>query len=75
VILPLHRLSDVYSLLEGCKVAPSAIAKKVVASRGLYIKANSYFATFITVGELKLRLSTRALYTKAAAAADIVSKP
>jgi hypothetical protein len=64
----------VYSLLEGCKVAPSVIAKEVVASKGLYTKANLYFATSITVRELKLGLSIRALYTKAATAADIVSE-
>jgi hypothetical protein len=71
---PLQGLSDKHSLLEGDKVAPSAIAKEVIASKGLYTKANLYFATPITVEELKLRLSIRALYTKAAAAADVISR-
>jgi hypothetical protein len=60
-------------MLEGDEVAPSATAEEVVVSRGLYIEADSYFATPITVGELKLRISTRALYTKAAVAADVIS--
>jgi hypothetical protein len=74
VILPLQKLFDKHSLLEGDKVAPSATAKEVIASRGLYTKADLYFAMPITVRELELRLSIRALYTKAAAAADIISK-
>jgi hypothetical protein len=40
----------------------------------VYTKANIYFATSIALEELKLRLLTKALYTKAAVAADVVSK-
>jgi len=70
---PLQGLSDKHSLLEEDKVAPGATAKEVVVSRGLYTKANLYFATPITVKELKLGISRRALYTKAAVAADVIS--
>jgi hypothetical protein len=61
VISPLQRLSNKHSLLEGDKVAPSARAKVVVASKDVYIKFNLYFATSVTIEELKLRLLTRAL--------------
>jgi hypothetical protein len=40
----------------------------------VYIKADIYFATSIALEELKLRLSTEALYTKAAVAADVVGE-
>jgi hypothetical protein len=74
MMLPLQRLFDKHSLLEGDKVALSAIAKEVVVSKGLYTKANSYFATPITVKELKLGISTKALYTKTAVAADVIGR-
>ena len=40
----------------------------------MHTKANIYFVTSIALEELKLRLSTKALYTKAAVAADVVSE-
>ena len=50
-----------HSLLEADEVALSAIAEEVVASIGLYIEVDSYFATPITVGELKLGLSIESI--------------
>jgi hypothetical protein len=61
VMLPLQGLSNKHLLLKGDEVAPSARAEVVVASRGVYIEFNLYFATSVTIRELKLRLSTRAL--------------
>ena len=62
-----------HSLLEVDEVAPSAIAEEVVALMGLYIEVDSYFATPITIGELKLGLSIGALDTKAVVV-DVVGK-
>ena len=62
-----------HSLLEADEVAPGAIAEEVVALMGLYTEVDLYFATPITVGELKLGLSTGALDTEAAAA-DVVGE-
>jgi hypothetical protein len=73
-MLPLQRLSDKHLMLERDKVAPSATAKEVVVSKRLYTKADLYFAMPMTVRKLKLRISTRVLYTKAVVAADIISR-
>jgi hypothetical protein len=70
---PLQGLSDEHSLLEGDEVAPSATAEEVVVSRRLYTEADLYFATPMTVGELELGILTKALYTEAAVAADVIS--
>jgi hypothetical protein len=40
----------------------------------VYTKADIYFTTSIALKELKLKLSTKALYTKAAVAVDVVSE-
>jgi hypothetical protein len=61
VMSPLQGLSNEHLLLEDNKVAPSARAEVVVASKGVYIEFDLYFATSVTIGELELRLSTRAL--------------
>jgi hypothetical protein len=61
VMSPLQGLSNKHSLLKDNEVAPSARAEVVVASGGMYIEFDLYFATSVTIGELKLRLSTGAL--------------
>jgi hypothetical protein len=61
VMLPLQGLFNKHSLLEDDKVAPSTKAKVVVASGGVYIEFNLYFAMSVTIRELGLRLLTRAL--------------
>jgi hypothetical protein len=60
VMSPLQGLPNEHSLLEDDEVAPSARAEVVVASGGVYIKFDLYFATSVTIGELELRLSTGA---------------
>jgi hypothetical protein len=40
----------------------------------VHTEANIYFATSIALEELELRLLTKALYTEAAVAADVVGK-
>jgi hypothetical protein len=40
----------------------------------VHIEADIYFTTSIALKELKLKLSTKALYTKAAVAADVVGE-
>jgi hypothetical protein len=57
---PLQGLSNEHSLFEDDEVAPGARAEVVVASGGVYIEFNLYFATSVTIGELELGLSTRA---------------
>ncbi len=72
---PLQGLSDEHSLLEEVdEVVPGARAEEVAASRGVHMEADLYFATSVTLGEFELGLSSGALYTRAAVAADEVGR-
>jgi hypothetical protein len=69
---PLQRLSNKHLLLIDNRVAPGARVEEVIASKGVYTEVDLYFVTSMTIEEIELRISIRAVCIKVAVVSVVV---